>query len=500
MASRGQARPTLRDVAERAGVSVSTASLVFSGKGPVAEATGERVRAAATELGFAGPNPLASSLRHGRAGVIGVLVDARLQMAFRDPFAIAVLDGLAQELETIPTGMLLLGQPSGEPESTVPRLAGLALDAVVFSLCGPGDHPAVQHLAARGIPMFSTGVPDDRRITQVRVDERGAAAEIARYVRALGHRRVATVAMPMLPTSVAGPVPDSEVTSRSASVPSVGRLLGFRDVFPRGAALQTQDGSSVEGGIIAGRALLDVPDPQRPTAIVTQSDVIAAGVGHRRGRAGPPGPRRPLGHRLRRRGPAVAASPPHDDGPAGPREGPDPRHSRASHARRGAATERHAADHAAGGDDDRTATRTLTPPHGIRRAGPAGQEDTPRTWKSSPTLAAFLPWGSSERYHHAGCRRRVYAAPAPAPNPASRISWGPRPPVASPTEDSHSGLVRTIGNRVGIKPSGVQIPHPPPSATGLVALSVTGPVVVSRRVDAVDAGGVSAVGALGGSG
>ena len=36
------------------------------------------------------------------------------------------------------------------------------------------------------------------------------------------------------------------------------------------------------------------------------------------------------------------------------------------------------------------------------------------------------------------------------------------PPVACPTEDSHSGLVRTIGNRVGIKPSGVQIPHPPP--------------------------------------
>ena len=53
-----------------AGVSVSTASLVFSGKGPVAEATGDRVRAAATELGFTGPNPLASSLRQGRSGAV----------------------------------------------------------------------------------------------------------------------------------------------------------------------------------------------------------------------------------------------------------------------------------------------------------------------------------------------------------------------------------------------------------------------------------------------
>ena len=126
--------------------------------------------------------------------------------------------------------------------------------------------------------MFSTGVPDDKRITQVRVDERGAAADITRYVRSLGHRRVATVTMPMLPSSVAGPVPAAELTARDASVPSVGRLLGFRDVFPRGAALQTGDGSSVEGGIVAGRALLDVPAAERPTAIVAQSDVIAAGV------------------------------------------------------------------------------------------------------------------------------------------------------------------------------------------------------------------------------
>ena len=279
MVARGQARPTLRDVAERAGVSVSTASLVFSGKGPVAEATGDRVRAAAAELGFTGPNPLASSLRHGRSGAIGVLVEGRLRMAFRDPFVIAVLDGLAEVLETVPTGMLLIGQPTDSGDSVVPQLAPLALDAVVFSLCGPGENPAVEHLAARGIPMFSTGVPGDRRITQVRVDERAAGAAIAEHVRTLGHRRVAHVAMPMLPTSAAGPVPDAEVQLDEANVPSVGRLLGFRDVFGPGApAVQTGDGSSFEGGTIAGRALLDVPERQRPTAIVAQSDVIAAGV------------------------------------------------------------------------------------------------------------------------------------------------------------------------------------------------------------------------------
>lgn len=275
---RRQQRPTLRDVATGAGVSVSTASLVFSGKGPVAAATAERVRAVASEIGFAGPNPLASSLRQGRAGVVGVVVEGRVRIAFRDPFAISVLDGLAEELDAIPTGLLLLGQPANDEENLLPLIAGLALDAVVFSLCGPESSPLVDHLSARGIPMFGTGVPDDKRVTQVRIDERAAGAEIARHVKRLGHRRVAHVAMSLTARSVAGPVTPEDLRG-DTYLSSRDRLEGFRDVFgARAEVVQTGDGSSVEGGIVAGRALLDRPAGDRPTAVVAQSDVIAAGV------------------------------------------------------------------------------------------------------------------------------------------------------------------------------------------------------------------------------
>ena len=60
------ARPTLADVAAKAGVSASTASLAFSGSGPVSDATKERVLAAASDLGYGGPDPRARSLRRGR--------------------------------------------------------------------------------------------------------------------------------------------------------------------------------------------------------------------------------------------------------------------------------------------------------------------------------------------------------------------------------------------------------------------------------------------------
>jgi DNA-binding LacI/PurR family transcriptional regulator len=84
--------------------------------------------------------------------------------------------------------------------------------------------------------------------------------------------------MSMTAGSAAGPVTPGDLTG-DTYVSSRGRLEGFRDVFgARAEAVQTGDGSSVEGGILAGRSVLDRPASERPTAVVAQSDVIAAGV------------------------------------------------------------------------------------------------------------------------------------------------------------------------------------------------------------------------------
>ncbi|MCU1556285.1 MAG: LacI family transcriptional regulator, partial [Microbacteriaceae bacterium] len=72
-------RPTLAAVAALAGVSVSTASLAFSGSGPVSPATRARVLAAAETLNYGGPDPRAQSLRRGRSGIIGVVIEDRLR-------------------------------------------------------------------------------------------------------------------------------------------------------------------------------------------------------------------------------------------------------------------------------------------------------------------------------------------------------------------------------------------------------------------------------------
>jgi DNA-binding LacI/PurR family transcriptional regulator len=271
-----QPRPTLRAVAQAAGVSTSTASLAFSGKGPVAPQTVARVRAAADELGYAGPDPLASSLRQGRSGVVGVVVEGRLLHAFRDPFAVSVLDGLSQVLDEIPAGMLLIAQPAGSPERAITQLSATALDAVVFSLCGPDTNPAVDHLAARGIPMLADGSPADPRVVHLALDNRGATIDLARHLAGLGHERVGHVLMPLRHDSRTRLVGRDDVESGEFA-DTRDRARGFMDVFDGQPMAQTAI-PDVEQGAVAARLLLDVPVQSRPTAVLAQSDLLAMGV------------------------------------------------------------------------------------------------------------------------------------------------------------------------------------------------------------------------------
>jgi DNA-binding LacI/PurR family transcriptional regulator len=277
VANERQTKTTLKVVARRAGVSTSTASLVFSGRGPVASATAERVRAAAKELGYAGPDPLASSLRHGRSGVVGVLVEGRLLHAFRDPFAVSLLDGLAGVLDGIPTGMLLIAQPDGNPQRTVEQVAGMALDAVVFSLCGPSDNPVVEHCAARGIPMVGTGTPVDPRVVQVSVDDRGAMAGLVRYLHHLGHHRIAHITMDTGPWAATGPTTRAAIEQADYPI-TRDRALGVLDEHPDATLVQAAE-ADVDQGAAAARLLLQGVSPsERPTAIVAQSDLLAVGA------------------------------------------------------------------------------------------------------------------------------------------------------------------------------------------------------------------------------
>lgn len=271
---------TLKEVAELAGVALSTASLVYSGKGPVAAATRNRVLEAARQLGYLGPDPRASSLRTGRAGAVAVVVDGRLARAFHDPYLVAVLDGLAATLEQIPTSMLLVSQshePHGQVEQ-VAQLAGTPLDGAVLLGCMPPNSAVVDYVLGRNVPVVAMGSPRSPGLVQVSVDNRSAMAAMARYVADLGHRRVGQLTLPLGDSVATVAVMRAGGLLGRGYVDAGDRLEGVIEVFGEEVPTSEATGHCVDSGREAARILLDVRARQRPTAVLAHSDVLAVGA------------------------------------------------------------------------------------------------------------------------------------------------------------------------------------------------------------------------------
>ncbi len=272
MTEPANARPTLAAVAARAGVSASTASLVFSGAGPVADATRARVLEAAADLDYAGPDPTARSLRRGRTGIVGVITEDRLGEAFRDPINLALLDGLGDELADDGYGVLVL---PWTPEAVV-DLAAAPMDAAILLGCGADLARSVELLQRRRIPLVAIEAPPLPGVVPIDLDNAEATRRGAELLHGLGHRRVALVTLPLDTARTRGAL-DAAREAAGTAFTTAERIRGARAVFPDAGGVSAA-GSTVAEGYRAGRTLLEPPAGQRPTAIIAQSDLLAVGV------------------------------------------------------------------------------------------------------------------------------------------------------------------------------------------------------------------------------
>lgn len=278
MTSSSARRATIADVARVAGVSTSTASVVFSGKVNVADATREKVLAAASELGYAGPDPRAASLRLGRSGIVGVVLGGELRDAFLDPVTTAMMDGLTDALASDGAGLLLLrDDPEGDE---APPVAEAPVDAVVLIGCSARTRAAIEIVQQRGLPVVVIEGDAGEGVPRVTLDNRDASAELARRIFLLGHKRAATVTLPPDAARERGLLTPERVRTATVDV-TLDRLAGFREVYPDAPAYSAA-GSLIDEGMLAARALLADESgalrADRPTAIIAQSDLLAVGV------------------------------------------------------------------------------------------------------------------------------------------------------------------------------------------------------------------------------
>ncbi len=263
-------RPTIADVAREAGVSASTASVVFSGKTPVSEQTRQRVLVAAEALGYLGPDPRAASFRRGRSGIVGVVFEEPLRTAFLDPVKITTMEGLTDAFGEVGAGLLLLRD---DIAGVGPAVTTAPIDAAVLIGWSGTRHESLQNLRARHMPVVVIEGDAGDGIPQITLENRVAQREAAQHVRDLGHRRVTVLTLPLRPGRGRGWMPHPETITIEATRE---RLAGARDVFPE-APVYVAATSSIDEGLCAGREIL-ADAAARPTAVIAQSDLLAAGV------------------------------------------------------------------------------------------------------------------------------------------------------------------------------------------------------------------------------
>lgn len=264
----------MADVAERAGVSLSTVSLTFSGSGPITDDTKARVEKAAAELGYHGPSPVAKSLRSGRSHIVGLVVPEQLSQSFRDPFGLRVVDGAVTSLGDHGLGVLLVPAPTGE-ESERPLLETAPMDAAIIMRVRDHDDPSLDILKRRGIPAVIMEGPAPKGTGVVTIDDEKATAGLIHHLVELGHTRIGTVALSFdLPRETR--VVDPFDLSKVVWTPPRNRLRAFKRAGVEPCVIVECRTSLVEEGMAAGHLALS--HPSKPTALVCQADLLAAGV------------------------------------------------------------------------------------------------------------------------------------------------------------------------------------------------------------------------------
>jgi DNA-binding LacI/PurR family transcriptional regulator len=249
-------------------------SNAFSRPDQLSEDLRDRIRAVADELGYGGPDPLARSLRSGRAGVIGILLTHTLGHALRDPYPGAFLGGVADAIGDADTGLLLLPLPPGDTDCRAVRNA--AVDGFIVSSL-PEGHLALEVVLSRGVPLVTVDSPRLDGVPFVSADDRLAGRELGQRVFGLGHRDVLVVTFALAGTNKAE-ITDADVeqgTYRVARERARGLLEAAVAVGVPRNQLVLRDASLTQPETARDIVKSALTSSRPPTAIVCLADQFA---------------------------------------------------------------------------------------------------------------------------------------------------------------------------------------------------------------------------------
>ncbi|MEV4218998.1 LacI family DNA-binding transcriptional regulator [Nonomuraea sp. NPDC049725] len=252
-------RPTIADIARRAGVSKVAVSYALNDRPGVSPAKRAAIKAIAEEIGWR-PNSAARALNGARARSVGLTVCRPARILGVEPFFMELISGIESELASHSYALMLQVAASPDQEMDIyrrwwgeGRVDGAILVDLRFS------DARVTALKELGLPAVVIGHPSEAgTLTPVWSDDAVAIRETVEYLAALGHRRIARVAG--LPELVHTVLRDQAFTAACDD-------LGL----DRPAIMHTD--YTGEEGARATRRLVSAAT--RPTAVVYDNDIMA---------------------------------------------------------------------------------------------------------------------------------------------------------------------------------------------------------------------------------
>ena len=255
----------MRDVAERAGVSITTVSRVLNGREtgvPIRETTRERILAAAADLGYR-PNMLARALRGSRSRLLGVIV-----RDIADPFHIQVLRGI-NEAARDRDYRLFLGHLDWRPSEAAVFASMFEqshADGIILIGDMVGGDAALDALADRH--PFIVGVTDRvsrRRVPGVYADNDLGTRLALDHLWSLGHRTIIAVV-------------DERMADGPFRADVYKHYMRDRDVADRVRVYHAEQPDAGPSYRLGRELFAGFDGRDRPTAIFAASDSIAIGL------------------------------------------------------------------------------------------------------------------------------------------------------------------------------------------------------------------------------
>lgn len=259
-AQQGDGRVDMKQVADLAGVALSSVSRVLSGHPDVSDDMRQRVTAAAEELGYAGPNMLAAMLRTGATRTIGFVIGD-----ISNPLMSQIALGAEVTLREAGYAVMLVNSLSETQRdaSQIQLLQQRRVDGLLLSVTDETSEDTVSVLARADIPavLIDRDLPALPGASAVLSDHAAGITAAMEHLIGLGHRRIALIAG----SPHVRPTRERIAAAETAAEASVGVLCQVRP----GAYTQKHGADTTLELLASGRA---------PTAIIAGGNQILVGV------------------------------------------------------------------------------------------------------------------------------------------------------------------------------------------------------------------------------